>query len=88
MRRILALVAVVSTAVVLASCGGDSKEYDISSIFPLSEDKCERYNGDEDGEGPTATCLVSKEDCERAAADWRDSMQSSGVNDAILFTCD
>lgn len=86
--RVPAFMAVAGTAIVLASCGGDAKEYDISSIFPLSEDKCAKYGGDEEGEGPAATCMVTKGECERAAADWREAMQSSGVNDAILFRCD
>jgi hypothetical protein len=78
----------VAAAVALSACGQGEKSYDISSIFPLTAGKCARYNGDEEGSGITATCMVSKDDCEQAAADWRESMQSSGVNDAIEFSCD
>jgi len=82
----LALVA-ASLAVALGACGGSAKSYDIGPIFPLSADKCARYHGDQEGSGITATCMVTKEECERAAADWRETMQSRGVNDAIQFRC-
>ncbi len=87
--RILALSAGVSMAFAVGGCGGSSaKAYDISPIFPLSSDKCASYGGDEDGSGITATCMVTKDECEKAAADWRNAMESSGVNDAIEFSCD
>lgn len=83
------LLAVVVTVMVSGCSGVDGKRYDISPIFPLSADKCERYNGDESGEGPlNSTCMVTKADCERAAKDWNDSMRESGVNDAVQFSCD
>lgn len=87
--RILVLCAAASMAVVLlpACAGTDAKTYDISPIFPLSADKCARYGGDEEGSGHSATCMVTKAECERAAADWREAMQSSAVNDALLFRC-
>jgi hypothetical protein len=31
--------------------------------------------------------MVTQAECERAAADWRDVMQDSAVNDAIMFRC-
>lgn len=89
MTRIFACCAAASMAVALTACGGaDAKTYDISPIFPLSSDKCARYGGDQEGTGFTATCMVTKAECERAAADWREAMESSGVNDAILFSCE
>ena len=85
--RVCSVVATV--AIVLAGCSSaNAKEYDISSIFPLSPDKCAEYNGDEVGEGIGARCLVTKSECERAAADWDRSMNESGLRDAIRFTCD
>lgn len=86
--RTLAVLASVISIVALTACGGaDSKTYDISPIFPLSTDKCAKYGGDEEGSGLTATCMVSKAECERAAADWREVMRDSAVNDAIMFRC-
>ena len=79
------------TAAVMAAgmsgCSEDEKAYDISPIFPLSADKCEKYNGEESGEGFGSSCLVTKSDCERAAEDWRVAMRESGVNDAMQFSC-
>jgi hypothetical protein len=87
--RLGRLLAGVGVSLVLLGCSGSSgKKYDISPIFPLSSDKCSTYNGKASGEGFGATCMVSKSDCERAAADWRRAMREGGVNDAILFTCD
>jgi hypothetical protein len=80
--------AAATMALAIGGCGGSGKSYDIGPIFPLSNDKCARYHGDEKGSGPTASCMVDKSNCEQAASDWHDSMQSSGVNDAIDFTCD
>jgi len=88
MTKILVLFAAASIAVALAGCGGaGAKTYDISPIFPLSSDKCAKYGGDQKGSGITATCMVTKAECEKAAADWRNAMASSGVNDAIEFSC-
>jgi hypothetical protein len=86
--RLIVLLAVVGSAIALAACGGSEKAYDIAPIFPLTEGKCAKYNGDEEGSGITASCMVSKDECERAAADWSEAMQGGGVNDAIAFTCD
>lgn len=82
----LAIFAAMSAAVALGGCGG-STTYDIGPVFPLSSDKCARYGGEQKGSGPTASCMVTKGQCEKAAADWRNSMQKSGVNDAINFRC-
>jgi hypothetical protein len=88
MTRICAFFAAASMAVALTGCGGaDAKKYDISPIFPLSSDKCARYGGDQKGSGITSTCMVTKAECEKAAADWRTAMESRGVNDAIEFSC-
>jgi len=89
MNQITALLAAIILAITVSGCVvADAKEYDISPIFPLSADKCERYNGEEVGEGPRPSCFVTKADCERAASDWNQSMAESGVRDAIRFTCD
>lgn len=71
----------------LASCGGSGKTYDISPIFPLSSGKCAQYGGTEQGSGATATCMVTKSECEQAASDWREAMQQNGVEEAIEFSC-
>jgi len=88
MTRIFAFFAAASMAAALTGCGGaDAKTYDISPIFPLSSGKCARYGGDQEGSGITATCMVTKAECEKAAADWRKAMATGGVNDAIEFSC-
>lgn len=79
--------AVTAGAIALAGCGGASKTYDIAPIFPLSSDKCARYGGDQEGSGPAATCKVTKDECEKAATDWREAMDNRGINDAIDFRC-
>ena len=86
--RILAFAVMAGVAGVLSACGGSSKSYDISPIFPLSSDKCARYHGDQKGSGITESCMVSKDQCERAAADWQQSMQESGINEGIEFSCE
>ena len=88
MTRIVAFFAAASIAAALTGCGGaEAKTYDISPIFPLSSGKCAKYGGNEDGSGITATCMVTKGECETAAADWRKAMETGGVNDAIDFSC-
>lgn len=82
------LAAAALTIAVSGCSSGDEKRYDISPIFPLSANKCAEYHGDESGEGFNATCMVTKSECERAAADWRKVMRERGVNDAIQFSCD
>ena len=85
----LAFITGASMAIALGGCGGsNAKAYDIAPIFPLSSDKCASYEGDEEGSGITASCMVTKDECERAAGDWESAMESSGVNDAIQFSCD
>lgn len=89
MRRITIWLAATSLAIAIAGCGGSGgKVYDISPIFPLSADTCERYNGEESGEGFGATCMVTKDDCERAVSDWNQTMSDRGVQDAMRFSCD
>jgi hypothetical protein len=87
--RFLVLLAAVSMAVALTGCGGaGAKTYDISPIFPLSSGKCAKYGGAEQGSGITATCMVTKAECEKAAADWRKAMETGYVHDAIEFSCE
>ena len=88
MTRILGFFAAACIAVALTGCGGsNAKAYDIGPVFPLDPNKCAKYGGDQKGSGLTASCMVTKAECEKAAADWRQAMQSSGVNDAIEFSC-
>jgi hypothetical protein len=85
---VAAFLGIAMIVVVVAACGGsNAKAYDIGPVFPLDPNKCARYGGDQKGSGPTASCMVTKAECEKAAADWRQAMQSSGVNDAIEFSC-
>lgn len=84
--RTLAVVAATMAAFALTACGSSSdKNYDISPIFPLSSNKCAKYNGDSKGEHGIGGCWVTQADCERAAADWRIAMKN--VPDAIQFRC-
>lgn len=86
--RLVMCTATAGIALALCSCGGaEAKTYDISPIFPLSSGKCARYDGHEEGSGLTASCMVTKAQCEKAAADWKRSMESGGVNEAIEFGC-
>jgi hypothetical protein len=86
--RVFAFLAVACMTVGLTSCGGvGAKAYDISPIFPLSTGKCARYGGHEEGSGVTATCMVTKAECEKASADWRRAMEAGGVTEAIEFSC-
>jgi hypothetical protein len=70
----------------LTACGNkDDKVYDIAPIFPLSSEKCAKYDGNIEGTGITAHCWVSKAECERAAADWNSATRN--LPDAIKFSC-
>jgi hypothetical protein len=81
-------ITAASMTLALGGCAAsDGKTYDISPIFPLSADKCARYGGDQEGTGITASCMVTKDQCEKAATDWRTTMATGGVTDAILFSC-
>lgn len=87
--RLIGISVAGAATLALTGCGsGDSKPYDIAPIFPLTSDKCAKYNGDAEGTGFTSHCWVSKDDCERAVEDWRQAMQESAVTDAILFRCE
>lgn len=88
MTRSIMLTAAVAVAAAVGGCGSEAKKYDIAPVFPLSADKCARYDGDESGSGFGARCMVTKSQCEKAASDWRDSMKAGHVNDAINFRCD
>ena len=84
--RLLPIGIVVAIVLAMSACGaGDDKTYDISPVFPLSANKCEKYNGRSEGSGPGASCWVTKADCERAAADWQQAMHDDP--DAIEFRC-
>lgn len=88
MTRIIACFVAASMAAALTGCGSaDAKAYDISPIFPLSSGKCAQYGGHQGGSSITGTCMVTKAECEKAAADWRQAMAAGGVNDAIEFSC-
>jgi len=87
--RVSAVAVAVILALSFSSCSSaEEKKYDISPIFPLSPNKCEKYNGEVEGTGISAHCWVTLTDCKRAAADWAASMKKSGVNEAILFRCE
>ena len=87
--RSVAFFAAATTMLALCACGqSDSKTYDISPIFPLSSNKCARYDGKTEGSGITTKCWVTKAKCEQAVQDWRQAMQQGGVTDAIQFRCD
>jgi hypothetical protein len=87
--RLMAVVATASVVLAASACGaGDSRNYDIAPIFPLTSNKCSKYDGKVEGSGFTAHCWVTKAECERAAQDWRQAMRQGGVTDAIEFSCD
>lgn len=88
MTRILAFLLAASMGVALTACGGGGKTYDIGPIFPLDPGKCAKYHGEEEGSGVTESCMVSKGECQRAAADWEEAMQSGAVTEAIEFSCE
>ncbi len=79
--------AIVGVTLIAPGCSDNDKSYDISPVFPLSQDKCQKYNGVQSGTFPNATCMVSKGDCERAASDWNAVMSTRGIRDAVRFTC-
>jgi hypothetical protein len=86
--KITALLLTATIGIAVTGCSSSAgKQYDISPIFPLSSGKCAKYHGDQHGEGFNSTCLVTKSECERAAADWRQAMREGYVNDAIQFSC-
>lgn len=85
-RRGPRLVVAAALLTAAAGCGaGHSAKYDIGPIFPLSKDKCAKYNGKESGAGFSKQCLVGATDCKRAAADWLQATKN--LPDAIRFSC-
>src|SRR5690348_11548684 len=74
--QLIAGVAVGATALaMLTACGDKNKKtYDIAPIFPLSSDKCSKYEGDATGSGLASHCYVTKDECKKAVADWRAAM--------------
>lgn len=87
-RKVFVVFVVISAAVVLGGCNGaNAKTYDISPIFPLSSGVCAKYGGVQQGSGVSVTCMVTKGECEKAAADWGRAMTASAVNDAVEFSC-
>jgi hypothetical protein len=86
--KVLAGFIVTISVLGASACGHkDAKAYDIAPIFPLSSDKCAKYNGTAEGSGFGAHCWVTKVECENAASDWRQAMRQSGQTDAIEFRC-
>lgn len=86
--KLCARFAAATTAVALTGCGdGAQKTYDFSPIFALCSGKCAACDGDQKGSGITATRVVTKSECEKAAADWRNAMQDGGVPDTVEFSC-
>jgi hypothetical protein len=86
--RTLVCFTAASAAIAVTGCASaEAKTYDISPIFPLSSGKCAKYGGDEEGSGITASCMVTKGECERAAAEWRTAMETGGVTEAVEFSC-
>ena len=85
--RLLAVITAAATAITLSACNSlGGKNYDIAPIFPLTKDKCAKYNGTAEGSGGLDEhCWVTQADCERAAADWRNAMHN--MPDAIQFRC-
>lgn len=80
-----AMTALASVALMLGASGCNSAggaTYDIAPVFPLSANKCEKYNGKKDGRH----CWVNLDDCKRAAADWAESTKN--VSGAIKFKCE
>ncbi|MEV4134607.1 hypothetical protein AB0J72_20850 [Dactylosporangium sp. NPDC049742] len=80
-----AIVASAFLVLFVSGCGDSAKTYDIGPLFPLTADKCQKYNGTEEGSGPFKKCWVTLEDCERAAADW--AKATKNLPDAIRFQC-
>ena len=86
--RVISFLA-VSAAVMALAAGGqsDTTSSDISPIFPLSADKCAKYDGNAEGSGFSAPCWVTPAKCEQATPDWQQAMREGGVSDAIQFSC-
>jgi hypothetical protein len=86
--RTIVGIAVLSANLGTIGCDSvASRDYDIGPIFPASKGKCDKYNGTAEAHGSVfESCMVTKEECERAAADWRKAM-SRNVPDAIQFRC-
>jgi hypothetical protein len=84
--RSVSVLAVTATDLAISACGthGD-KTYDISPLFPLSANKCVKYDGTVEGTGIAARCWVTKSQCNKAASDWRQAMRN--VPNAIEFSC-
>jgi len=78
---VTALACLIFTFALAACSSASSQTYDIGPIFPASPNKCQKYEGKEDGRH----CWVSLENCERAAADWENAMKN--IPNAIRFKC-
>jgi hypothetical protein len=82
-RTVAAFVAILASG--CAGTGG-GKDYDIGPLISLRTHRCtEDYDGDLTKKFP-ATCMVSKENCEKATADWHEEMKN--LDDALEFRCD
>jgi hypothetical protein len=85
----LAVLTVPAVVVALSACQTtDSRTYDIGPIFPLTANKCAKYQGKTEGSGAMAHCWVTKSECEKASSDWNQAMRQGYVRDAIRFSCD
>ncbi len=70
-RSYVRAIGVAMGMISIAACGStEDASYDIGPLFPLDADKCDRYGGEQDGDGIMASCWVTKDNCERAVADW------------------
>jgi hypothetical protein len=91
LMRTYGVLATVILAVGIVGCGGGSdKSYNIGAIFPASDPvaKCAKYGGTYNPESILEECMVTKQECERAAGEWNAAMREGGVNDTINFSCD
>jgi hypothetical protein len=83
------LLVAVSLAVFVAACGGGSgKGYNIGEMGFMDAAKCAEYGGTYNAESILEACMVTKEECERAAGEWNAEMREGGVNDGIDFSCE
>ena len=90
LKRLSVLLMGGCLAVVVAACGeGSGKSYNIGAIFPASDpvSKCAKYGGTYNAGSILEECMVTKEECERAAGEWREAMQGGGI-ETIEFSCD
>src|ERR1700693_739809 len=57
--RLFSIFAVATTVIALSACSqASAKTYDIQPVFPLSADKCAKYDGKAEGTGIMGHCWV------------------------------